>query len=59
MGIIRATALLAMSVIITAAIVAGLFIDAITTPTLSASPPSECAHTTQPVLHTLEFVDVC
>ena len=56
---IRAIALLAVSITITAAIVAAILIDTLTAPALSASAPLDCATTVHPVVATLEFIEDC
>lgn len=56
---LRTTALLIVSITITAAILAAVFVDTLAPVSLSAAAPLHCGETVQPVLQTLEFVEIC
>lgn len=56
---VRTTALLIVSITITAAILAAVCIDTLAPASLSASAPLHCGETVQPVLQTLDFVEIC
>lgn len=56
---VRSIAVLVVSITITAAILAAVFIDALAPISLSAARPLHCAEPVQPVLQTLEFIEVC
>jgi hypothetical protein len=56
---IRTTALLVVSLTITAAILAAMFIDTLTPTSLSASAPLHCTKTIYPELLALKFVEDC
>lgn len=56
---IKATAILVVSITITAAILAAVFIDTLAPASLSATAPRPCATAVQPDLQSLEFVEDC
>ncbi|HKV19496.1 MAG TPA: hypothetical protein VJR50_10715 [Mycobacterium sp.] len=56
---IRAIAVLVVSITITVAVLAAVFIDALAPAKLSASASMHCLEPVQPVLHTLELVEDC
>ena len=54
---IRAIALLAVSITITAAFAAAILIDTLTVPALTAAGSQGCARAVYPVLDSLKFVE--
>ena len=54
---IRAIALLAMSITITAAFAAAMLIDTLTVPALTAAGSQGCPRAVYPVLNSLNFVE--
>jgi len=56
---IRATALLVVSITITAAILTAMFIDTLAPTSLAASAPLHCTKTVYPELLSLTFVEDC
>jgi len=58
MDMIRATAALVVSIIITTAIVVAMLVDALAGQTTVASAQlGTCTSTVHPVVHTLDFID--
>jgi hypothetical protein len=56
---IRATALLVVSITITAAILTAMFIDTLAPTSLAAAAPLHCTKTVYPELLSLKFVEDC
>ena len=54
---LRAIALLAVSIVITGAVVVAMLIDTLSAPALVASSGGKCTVAIHPVLDTMEFVD--
>jgi len=58
MDMIRATAVLVVSIIITTAIIVAMLVDALAGHTTAASAQlGPCTSTVHPVVHTLDFID--
>jgi hypothetical protein len=58
MDMIRAAAVLVVSIVFTSALVVAMLVDALAGHTTAASAQfGTCTSTVQPVVHTLEFID--